>query len=69
MFSKFCFQESSNKLQGNWISDTYQAYLSLTLKTCTPVADIMAANIFENNTEQNSILAKLNLQGYYLGKP
>jgi hypothetical protein len=58
MFSRFCFF----KLRGNWTSDTYQAYLSLTPKTCTPVADIMAAGLFENNNEQCSILAKLNLQ-------
>ena len=34
------------KLHGDWRSDAYKLYLSLPLATCTRVADVMAASLF-----------------------
>ena len=46
----FAFQVGAPKhlfqLEGDWRSDAYKHYLSLLLRTCSMVADIMAAGLY-----------------------
>lgn len=65
-FSTSVIPEHFIKLSGNWSSNEYQGYLSLTLTKHAHVADTTDAGLFTINTVHCLILALFGIQANYL---